>query len=239
MPFNWTCPHCNRDTTITETEIAFSQGSWLKSTDGYLVFEGQFIACPNPLCTKIAIRASLHRGRMIAAKHIVRTDEVIKVWQLVPSSSGRQYPDYVPSPLLADYHEACAIRDLSPKASATLSRRVLQGMIRDFYGISAGRLIDEIEAIKDRVEPLTWKAIDAVRKVGNIGAHMEKDINVIVDVDPGEAEKLIWLIELLLKEWYVARHEREKNLTEIAEIGESKKVKLLADSGRDDDGSKV
>ena len=31
-----------------------------------------------------------------------------------------------------------------------------------------------------------WQAIDAVRSIGNIGAHMEKDINLIVDVDPEE-----------------------------------------------------
>jgi len=42
------------------------------------------------------------------------------------------------------------------------------------------------------VDPLTWEAIDAVRKLGNIGAHMEKDINVIVDVDPEEAELFNW-----------------------------------------------
>ena len=45
----------------------------------------------------------------------------------------------------------------------------------------------EIDAIKDKVDPLTWKSIDATRKIGNIGAHMEKDINLIVDVDPKEA----------------------------------------------------
>ena len=95
-------------------------------------------------------------------------------------------------------------------------------MIRKFFKISKARLVDEIEAIRDRVDPLTWQAIDAVRKIGNIGAHMEKEINVIVDVDPGEAEKLTWLVELLLKDWYVARHEREKNLSEIVSIGETK-----------------
>ncbi|MCP1830281.1 hypothetical protein ACVIHH_005106 [Bradyrhizobium sp. USDA 4518] len=33
-------------------------------------------------------------------------------------------------------------------------------------------------------------AIDAVRIVGNIGAHMEKDVNLIVDIEPGEAQML-------------------------------------------------
>ena len=73
-----------------------------------------------------------------------------------------------------------SIRDLSPKASATLARRALQGMIRDYWKVSKGRLIDEIDAIKEKVDPITWKAIDAIRRIGNIGAHMEKDINVII-----------------------------------------------------------
>ena len=47
----------------------------------------------------------------------------------------------------------------------------------------------------------TWAAIDAVRRVGNIGAHMEHDINVIVDVEPREAELLIGLVETLFREW--------------------------------------
>ena len=42
-------------------------------------------------------------------------------------------------------------------------------------------------------------AIDAVRKIGNIGAHMERDINLIVDIDPNEAAILIGLIELLFQ----------------------------------------
>lgn len=36
-----------------------------------------------------------------------------------------------------------------------------------------------------------------VREIGNIGAHMEADINVIIDVDPDEAQILIDLVELL------------------------------------------
>lgn len=39
-----------------------------------------------------------------------------------------------------------------------------------------------------------WKAIEAVRHVGNTGAHMEKDINLIVDVEPEETKLLIGLI---------------------------------------------
>jgi hypothetical protein len=45
-------------------------------------------------------------------------------------------PDYIPEQIKDDYYEACSILNLSPKASATLARRCLQGMIRDFWGIT-------------------------------------------------------------------------------------------------------
>jgi hypothetical protein len=97
-------------------------------------------------------------------------------------------------------------------------------MIRDFWGIKKPRLVDEIEALEGKTDGLTWAAIDAVRKVGNIGAHMEKDINVIVDVDPGEAQTLIGLIELLVKDWYITRHQREERLNSIVAIAEAKEA---------------
>jgi hypothetical protein len=150
------------------------------------------------------------------------TTELLSEWNLIPASDAKVFPDYVPVTIRADYAEACAIKKLSPKASATLARRCLQGMIRDFWGISKARLIDEIDAIQDKIDSLTWQAIDAVRRVGNIGAHMEKDINVIIDVDPDEAAQLIGLIELLIKDWYITRYERQERLKTIAVLANAK-----------------
>jgi hypothetical protein len=137
---------------------------------------------------------------------------------LIPPSRAKVLPDYIPKVIVDDYVEACLIVEPSAKASATLSRRCLQGMIRDFFGVKMNRLVDEIEAIKDKVDPATWEAIDAIRSIGNIGAHMEKDINVILDVDPGEAEELIKLIELLIEDWYVNKHKREEQLKAVLKI---------------------
>jgi hypothetical protein len=137
-------------------------------------------------------------------------------------------PGYVPKQIVGDYYEACLIKELSPKACATLARRCLQGIIRDFWGIKKSRLVDEIDELAGKIDPLTWKAIDAVRKIGNIGAHMEEDVNVIISVDPDEAAKLIWLIELVIHDWYVVRHEREERLTEIGALPEGKKAPAAA-----------
>ena len=142
-----------------------------------------------------------------------------------PSSIAIQYPDYIPEQIRSDYEEAAAIKDLSPKASATLARRCLQGMIRDFWNIhDKPNLYQEIDAIKEKVAPSTWKALDATRKLGNIGAHMEKEIDRIIEIDPFEAERLIKLIELLMKEWYINRHDSELLLDEIVAISEEKQI---------------
>ena len=107
--------------------------------------------------------------------------------------------------------------------SATLSRRCLQGILRDFWAVKPGRLVDEIAQIEEKIDPVTWSAIDAVRKLGNIGAHMEKDINLIVDVEPAEAGLLIGLVETLVKEWYVSRAEREARMSAVIAAASDKK----------------
>jgi hypothetical protein len=51
---------------------------------------------------------------------------------------------------------------------------------------------------------------------------MEKDINLIIDVEPQEAYLLMELIELLFEEWYIHRHERELKLKAIVGLADKK-----------------
>ena len=141
---------------------------------------------------------------------------------IFPQKVVQQFPEYIPKQIRQDYEEACRIISDSPKAAATLLRRSLQGMIRDFWGVKKGRLIDEIDEIRNKVSAAQWSAIDALRKIGNIGAHMEQDVNTIVNIDEGEAEKLQKLIELLFKNWYIAKHEEEVLYGDIAKISKEK-----------------
>lgn len=141
---------------------------------------------------------------------------------LLPNSLAKQFPNYIPQQIRQDYEEAYKILKLSPKASATLSRRCLQGMIHDFWKVKEKNLYLEITAIKDKVAPAEWKVLNALREMGNIGAHMEADINIIVDIDEDEAEKLLKLIELLIEKWYINRYETEKLYSDIIGINEEK-----------------
>ena len=95
-------------------------------------------------------------------------------------------------------------------------------MIHDFWGIKEKNLNAEVTQLKGKVNLIQWQAIDGLRKIGNIGAHMEKDVNLIVDIEPDEAKKLLRLIEMLLDKWYITRHEEEDLLNEIVGIAKSK-----------------
>jgi len=53
---------------------------------------------------------------------------------------------------------------------------------------------------------------------------MEKDINTIIDVDPKEAQLLIELIETLIEEWYVARHQRQERMKALKATADAKKT---------------
>lgn len=197
------------------------------------------VACANEDCKELSLTFRVSHASPLGNGQF-QVGEVYGEWDLWPESSARPQPDFIPVALRDDYLEACRIRNLSPKASATLSRRCLQGMIRDFCGISRNTLDQEIRALQEDidggrapagVQADTMEAIDSVRKIGNIGAHMEKDINLIIDVDPAEAQLLIELIELLFEEWYVAREVRAQKIRRIKAIADDKAAQKAAAGG--------
>jgi hypothetical protein len=222
MPFNWNCPYCENKTTInTDNHSELDHDLTIKNKYGRMRLITEWIVCPNEECLKPTLVAKVHDVIKGQYGNSLSSNTRFSA-NLMPNVTARQYPEYIPFPLRKDYEEAVSIQILSPKASATLSRRCLQGMIRDYWGVSKSRLIDEINAIQDKIDPLTWKSIDAIRKVGNIGAHMEKDINLIIEVEPEEAILMISLIELLFEEWYINKHEREEKLNAIIAIASNK-----------------
>lgn len=208
------------------------------------------IGCANDECKKLTIILSVRPDRWDDKKsdYVVDYDaDPLFFKRAIPQSAAKPQPDYIPQALREDYQEACLIVNESPKAAATLARRCLQGMIRDFCGIKKATLDQEIRALHEALENgaappgvsvESVDSIDHVRRVGNIGAHMGKDINLIVPVDSEEAQALVGLIELLFEEWYVAREQRKIRLAKIACIAAEKQSAILqARTGSDLEGS--
>jgi len=177
---SWTCPYCNQPTTITEPNldnqlITTSISKGLIDINSLVGYRGILIACPNEKCKRLTFTVRLSKIYYDQYSRW-RELETLHTWQVLPESNAKPQPSFIPKQIVDDYTEACLIKDLSPKASATLARRCLQGMIRDFWSISvkSKKLSDEINAIKNQVSSSDWGAIDAVRSVGNIGAHMSQ-----------------------------------------------------------------
>lgn len=218
------CPHCHHHFTPThfDRNTIEIQNLHCDHTGNQKCGRLIHIVCPNSECKKTIIFLYLEYGYS-GLKFFNK--------MIYPDKKIKQYPDYIPEQIREDYEEACKIVELSPKASATLARRCLQGIIRDFYDITKPRLCDEVNAIQEKVDAELFDAINAVRMIGNIGAHMEKDVNLVVDIEPEEAQQLINLIELLFEETYIRREDRKKRLQAIKQINEDKQAQRQGTAG--------
>ncbi len=76
--------------------------------------------------------------------------------------------------------------------------------------------------IKSLCDSELFEAMMGLKSIGNIGAHPEKDINLIIDVEEGEAAALIELLHILDKEWYVAKAARLARLAAVKALGAAK-----------------
>lgn len=192
----------------------------------YKKFRVRTIKCANQDCAKLTF--SLKAGFSIqhSQRPGSRPTETASIFneRVYPNPKGKPQPNFIPPQIIQDYQEACLISKLSPKASATLARRAVQGIIRDFAGIVKPTLHKEITELREQIiareAPPEFTldivdVIDGIRSLGNIGAHMDKDVNIIVDVEPDEAELLISLVENLFDSLYVARHRREEGLKKL------------------------
>lgn len=210
----YTCPYCGcKQSFDGRYEMLSAKESIQKFILGQI---GCQDACID-LYVLRCINGDCQETTIIAYNHYTR-----KQYDIFPHVECKHFPNYIPSQIRNDYEEGCAVIQESPKAAATLFRRCLQGMIHDFWKIYEKNLNAEITQLKEKVSITQWEAIDGLRKIGNIGAHMESDVNLIIDIEPQEAQKLQKLIEVLLKQWYIDRHEEECLYAEIVQTAEDK-----------------
>lgn len=123
------------------------------------------------------------------------------------SASRGPCPPAVPVNLAEDYSEACLVLSDSPKASAALSRRCLQHLLREHAKVRPSELANEIQEILDRktLPPYLAEAIDGVRNIGNFAAHpmKSKSSGEILPVETGEAEWNLELLEAMFEFYFV------------------------------------
>lgn len=211
----FTCPYCGRQQAFSYANVGHSVNSFPEGLCSKKALDSEkidvyHICCSNDSCKRIIIS-----GRFLKSG---------RQFDILPQYVHKIYPDYIPQQIRDDYAEAADIIELSPKAAATLFRRCLQGMIHDFWNIKDKNLYAEISQLKNKVSASMWNALDGLRKIGNIGAHMETDVNLIIDIDISEAKKLQKLIELLFDKWYITRHDEEALYNTITDTSNKKQA---------------
>jgi hypothetical protein len=133
------------------------------------------------------------------------------VFRVYPWNTFRKpIPLEVPSQIKEDYEEACKVLPISSKASAALSRRCLQAILRE-PGYSQRDLVQQIDALLN--EPDAAKAtptalretVDVIRNFGNFSAHhINKQTTLqVIPVEPGEAEWCLDILDEMFDHYYV------------------------------------
>lgn len=126
---------------------------------------------------------------------------------IYPKGNNRTFDlTEIPKDLAEDYEEACLVFNDSPKASAALSRRCLQSVLRE-QGFTDRSLYKEIQMAIDsgKLPSHITESLDAVRNIGNFAAHPMKDTNSgeVLPVESGEAEWNLETLEFLFDFFYV------------------------------------
>jgi hypothetical protein len=202
-----TCPHCRvgvRFETMTVRTWGASPVElyWNAQSGHSLVLEaGSCPACGRPI---------LYGKSLVSPNGVAESIDRV-LWpeplsRVVPPIVKRQAPN-----LALDFHEAVAVFHTSKKASAALSRRCLQYILREKGATRSRDLADQIEEVLPKLPRELAANVDAIRHVGNFAAHplKSKSTGEIVPVEEGEAEWLLDVLEELFEYYYVAPAEQE------------------------------
>ena len=159
--------------------------------------------CKCPACSRLIIESIGKKREGYPPVYV--TKAYIRVR---PKSISRSpIPAEVPTTYAEDYREACLVLSDSPKASAALSRRCLQRLLREVVRVKPSDLYNEIQDVLDSRTLPTYLAesIDTIRQIGKYAAHPNKSTSTceIIEVEPGEAEWSLDTLEGLFDFYFV------------------------------------
>lgn len=200
------CPHC-----LSDIEWKFKRFPAIsdKEEASWII---DYMVCPYDDCNSIIIRLSdIDVFTCFSEDDYNNPDYEIPVFNtrtIYPiTEESISIPSEVDISIAKDFKEAELILELSPKASAALSRRCLQHVLVKKAGVKKKNLYDQIQEVIDSKQLPSYlvESIDAVRQVGNFAAHPLKSTSTgeIVEVEPREAQWLIEILKLLFDFYYV------------------------------------
>jgi len=194
------CPHCG--TTIHDDSSAdylrfnvASAASGLSSETG-LIYYIRYRVQKCPECQELIVHLQIVTNS--GFRRGITEEDIKEEFLVWPKNAFRFVSKNVPEEYAKDYREATSVLNISPAASAALSRRCLQNIVHNHAKINKGNLKREIdELINSEVLPsYISNALHTLRGFGNFGAHPIKDAQTgsVIEVELGEAE---WMLDIL------------------------------------------
>lgn len=192
------CPRCLTTVQFLADSEVGQQSIWLRGSSHVV----QLDACQCPQCGMLVLVVQEYDRDPNTAQRQKKGARRI----ILPRGSSRPpVPPEVPPEVASDFNEAAQVLEISSKASAALSRRVLQAVLTGAGGAVGRDLSAQIDSVMEKLPSPLASAIDAVRVIGNFAAHPIKSqaTDCIVDVEVGEAELLLDVLESLFDHYYV------------------------------------
>jgi len=200
------CPYCGIEVypdfsrnRITSKSLDTNDDFFSPGVEEYTI---EHMFCPS--CKEIIIKLDI-----TTTINGIESDYVSNTILLYPQSTNRQPcpVEVIDKDIVEDYQEACKVLSISPKASAALSRRCLQHLLRLKASTKQKDLCKQIQEVIDngKLPSYLIECIDAVRNIGNFAAHPLKDKSTgeILPVEVGEAEWNLDVLEQLFDFYYV------------------------------------
>lgn len=187
------CPECGKGIHMNWEREDYFMGS--DNNDGYAILFGTCPVC-NKFIVKLKHSLCVKWGSGPDNPGTIDEDFVDLDTIIYPNKVSRHDLDVtIPAKYSSVFREAEAILSISPRASAALSRFLLQFILHEHLNISKRTLEDEIiELEKQDTMPSPFiRKLTLLRKIANFGAHPKKSSNSkeLIDVEPGEAEVLL------------------------------------------------
>lgn len=194
------CPFCQITVRFVETGMGENVSvSWvqLKARKEEIILH----TCQCPSCDRIVLYAE--SSVKLSGGDFSRSS--ILIW---PRNRNRTpAPPEVPESMRNDYQEAGEVLDISAKASAGLSRRILQAVLKDPKGGDCPKdnLKAQIDVVQPNLPDYISEDIDVIRSTGNMSTHpwTSKITGDVIETYPGEAEWNLKILDSLFDHYYV------------------------------------
>jgi len=193
------CPHCGIGIYDDryEEELTAAGGGALTGESLYTgtEYRAKYSVQKCPECNELIVGLKIISWNFNGLSVSEEIKEEFFVW---PRNASRPVSKNVPKEYAKDYMEANSVLNISPAASAALSRRCLQNLIHNEAQIIKGNLKREIDELIDSggLPSYISDALHTLRGFGNFGAHPIKDAQTgsVIEVELGEAE---WMLDIL------------------------------------------